>query len=78
MRVMLALAIAGVLAACASFGPGTIDGARAPIENIVKPHWAENARANSSTVRAGDRFVGNMVQAVMASRYWPKAAVVIT
>jgi phospholipase C len=49
-----------------------------PAVAFVKPHWAENAHANSSTVGAGDRFVGAMVGAVMASRYWPKAAIVIT
>jgi phospholipase C len=49
-----------------------------PAVAFVKPHWAENAHANSSTVAAGDRFVGAMVGAVMASRYWPKAAIVIT
>jgi phospholipase C len=49
-----------------------------PAVAFVKPHWAENAHANSSTVGAGDRFVRAMVGAVMASRYWPKTAIVIT
>jgi phospholipase C len=56
-----------------ALGDGTL-----PAVAFVKPHWADNAHANSSTVGAGDRFVGSMVRAVMASRYWPKAAVVIT
>jgi phospholipase C len=49
-----------------------------PAVAFVKPHWADNAHANWSTVGAGDRFIGRMVAAVMASRYWPKAAIVIT
>jgi acid phosphatase len=49
-----------------------------PSVAFVKPHWKENAHAGSSTVGAGDRWVGEMVQEVMASRYWPRAAVVIT
>ena len=49
-----------------------------PAVAFVKPHWADNAHANWSTVGAGDRFIGRMVEAVMASRYWPKAAIVIT
>jgi len=44
----------------------------------VKPHWKDNAHAVSSTVGAGDRWVGAMVREVMASRYWPRVAVVIT
>jgi phospholipase C len=49
-----------------------------PAVAFVKPHSAENAHANWSTVGAGDRFIGNMVTAVMASPYWPKVAIVIT
>ncbi len=49
-----------------------------PAVAFVKPHWADNAHANWSTVGAGDRFIRRMVDAVMASRYWPKAAIVIT
>lgn len=49
-----------------------------PAVAFVKPHWSENAHAQSSTVGAGDRFVGAMVRAVMASRYWSNAAIVIT
>src|SRR5213076_2635400 len=32
----------------------------------------------SSTVGAGDRWIGEMVKAIMASRYWSRVAVVIT
>jgi phospholipase C len=49
-----------------------------PAVAFVKPHWKDNAHAGSSTVGAGDRWVGEMVQEVMASRYWPRAVVVIT
>ena len=49
-----------------------------PSVAFVKPHWKDNAHAVSSTVGAGDRWVGEMVQEVMASRYWPRAVVVIT
>jgi len=49
-----------------------------PAVAFVKPHWADNAHANWSTVGAGDRLIGRMVEAVMASRYWPKAAIVVT
>jgi len=49
-----------------------------PAVAFVKPHWKDNAHAVSSTVGAGDRWVGEMVQEVMASRYWPRAVVVIT
>ncbi|HZN53061.1 MAG TPA: alkaline phosphatase family protein [Methylomirabilota bacterium] len=49
-----------------------------PSVAFVKPHWKDNAHAVSSTVGAGDRWIGEMVQEVMASRYWPRAVVVIT
>lgn len=49
-----------------------------PSVAIVKPHWSHNAHAVSSTVGAGDRFIGEMVREVMASRYWPRAAVIVT
>jgi phospholipase C len=49
-----------------------------PAVAFVKPHARENAHANTSTVGAGDRFVGDMVRAVMASRYWPRVVVVVT
>lgn len=49
-----------------------------PSVAFVKPHWKENAHAVSSTVGAGDRWIGEMVTAIMASRYWPRVAVVIT
>ena len=48
-----------------------------PAVAFVKPHWKDSAHAVSSTVGAGDRWVGEMVQEVMASRYWPRAVVVI-
>jgi hypothetical protein len=44
-----------------ALGEGTL-----PAVAFVKPHWAENAHANSSTVGAGDRFVRAMVGAGMA------------
>jgi phospholipase C len=49
-----------------------------PAVAFVKPHWKENAHAVSSTVGAGDRWIGEIVTAIMASRYWPRVAVVIT
>lgn len=51
---------------------------RLPAVAFVKPHWKENAHAVSSTVGAGDRWIGEVVREVMASRYWPRVAVVIT
>jgi phospholipase C len=53
-------------------------GGSLPSVAFVKPHWAHNAHANSSTVGAGDRWIGEMIREVMASRYWPRVAVVIT
>jgi phospholipase C len=44
----------------------------------VKPHAKDNAHAVSSTVGAGDRWIAEMVREVMASRYWPRVALVIT
>jgi phospholipase C len=49
-----------------------------PAVAFVKPHSRDNAHAVSSTVGAGDRWIGAMVREVMASRYWPRVAVVIT
>ena len=49
-----------------------------PAVSFVKPHWKQNAHAVSSTVGAGDRWIGEIVGEVMASRYWPRVAVVIT
>ena len=49
-----------------------------PAVAFVKPHARDNAHAVSSTVGAGDRWVGEMVRAMMGSRYWPRVAVVIT
>jgi phospholipase C len=45
---------------------------------FVKPHALQNAHPFYSTVGAGDRWIGEMVRAIMASRYWPSVAVVIT
>ncbi len=49
-----------------------------PSVAFVKPHAARNAHPNSSTVGEGDRWVGEMLGEIMASRYWPRVAVVIT
>jgi len=49
-----------------------------PSVAFVKPHSKDNAHAVSSTVGAGDRWIAEMVREVMASRYWPRVAVVIT
>jgi len=49
-----------------------------PSVAFVKPHAKDNAHANTSTVGAGDRWVGEMVREIMASRYWPRVVVVIT
>jgi phospholipase C len=49
-----------------------------PAVAFVKPHWAQNAHPNSSTVGAGDRFIGETVREVMASRYWSRVAVIVT
>jgi phospholipase C len=49
-----------------------------PAVAFVKPHANDNAHAVSSTVGAGDRWIGEMLREVMASRYWRRAVVVIT
>ena len=49
-----------------------------PAVAFVKPHAKDNAHAVSSTVGAGDRWIADMIREVMASRYWPRVAVVIT
>ena len=49
-----------------------------PSVAFVKPHWKENAHAQSSTVGASDQWVGLMMREIMASAYWPRVAVVIT
>ena len=49
-----------------------------PAVSFVKPHAKDNAHAASSTVGAGDRWIADMVRGIMASRYWPRVAVVIT
>jgi phospholipase C len=51
---------------------------RLPAVAFVKPHAKDNAHAVSSTVGAGDRWIGEVVREVMASRYWPRVAVVVT
>src|SRR5256886_11232615 len=49
-----------------------------PAVAFVKPHARDNAHPVSSTVGAGDRWIGEIVTAIMASRYWSRVAVVIT
>jgi phospholipase C len=49
-----------------------------PAVAFVKPHAPRNAHAAYSSVGAGDRWIGETVAAIMASRYWPRTAVVIT
>jgi len=49
-----------------------------PAVAFVKPHARQNAHPVSSTVGAGDRWIGEIVKAIMASRYWARVAVVIT
>jgi phospholipase C len=49
-----------------------------PAVAFVKPHARDNAHAVSSTVGAGDRWISDMVRAVMASRYWSRVAVIVT
>lgn len=49
-----------------------------PSVAFVKPHRDQNAHAVSSTVGAGDRWIGEMVREIMASRYWRRVVVVIT
>ena len=49
-----------------------------PSVAFVKPHWRDNAHAVSSTVGAGDQWIGAVMREIMASAYWPRMAVVIT
>jgi phospholipase C len=49
-----------------------------PSVAFVKPHAKDNAHPDSSTVGAGDRWIGDMVREIMASRYWPRVVVVVT
>jgi phospholipase C len=49
-----------------------------PAVSFVKPPAGDNAHPFSSSVGAGDRWIGAMMREVMASRYWPRIAVVIT
>ncbi len=49
-----------------------------PSVAFVKPHAKDNAHPATSTVGGGDRWVGDMVREIMASRYWPRVVVVIT
>jgi phospholipase C len=48
-----------------------------PSVAFVKPHAKDNAHPATSTVGGGDRWVGDMVREIMASRYWPRVVVVI-
>ena len=45
---------------------------------FVKAGSSHNAHAGSSTVAAGDRWVGDVVGAVMRSRYWDRVAILLT
>jgi phospholipase C len=49
-----------------------------PSVAFVKPHWKVNAHAVSSTVGAGDGWIGQMMREIMTSAYWPRTVVVIT
>ena len=49
-----------------------------PSVSFVKPHALKNAHPLSSTVGAADRWIGEMVRAIMASPLWPRTVVVIT
>jgi phospholipase C len=49
-----------------------------PAVAFVKPHARQSAHPVSSTVGAADRWIGETVKAIMASRYWSRVAVVIT
>ena len=49
-----------------------------PAVAFVKPHARDNAHAATSTVGAADRWIGDMVREIMASRYWSRSVVVIT
>src|SRR2546429_4986568 len=49
-----------------------------PAVAFVKPHWKESAHPVSSTVGAADRWIGEVVTGIVASRYWSRVAVVIT
>jgi len=49
-----------------------------PSVAFVKPHAKDNAHPATSTVGGGDRWVGDMVREIMASRYWSRVVVVIT
>jgi acid phosphatase len=49
-----------------------------PAVAFGKPHSSLNAHAGTSTVGAADRWIGEMTREVMASRYWPRTALIIT
>jgi phospholipase C len=58
--------------------PAALRDGTLPAVAFVKPHAPRNAHAAYSSVGAGDRWIGETVRAIMASRYWPRVAVVIT
>src|SRR6266478_3347804 len=58
--------------------PGALRDGTLPSVAFVKPHAPRNAHPAYSTVGAGDRWIGETVRQIMASRYWPRVAVVIT
>jgi phospholipase C len=58
--------------------PAALRDGTLPAVAFVKPHAPRNAHPAYSTVGAGDRWIGETVTAIMASRHWPRTAVVIT
>ena len=58
--------------------PAALRDGTLPSVAFVKPHAPRNAHPAYSTVGAGDRWIGETVREIMASRYWPRVAVVIT
>ena len=58
--------------------PAALRNGTLPSVAFVKPHAPRNAHAAYSTVGAGDRWIGDTIREIMASRYWPRVAVVIT
>ncbi|PYO26081.1 MAG: acid phosphatase [Candidatus Rokuibacteriota bacterium] len=58
--------------------PAALRDGTLPAVAFVKPHAPRNAHPAYSTVGAGDRWIGETMTAIMASRNWPRTAVVIT
>ena len=76
-RVMETPAGRAHIADAADFPAALRDGTL-PAVAFVKPHAPRNAHPAYSTVGAGDHWIGETVTAIMASRHWPRTAVVIT